>query len=157
MRYGKRISKIRDSHASCTVIDKWSYADKRRRPLEFGVGDKVMLKVALWKGVMRFGKRGNSRAKWVFALEEIATEFNLTTILLSRHLSSSLRPRTKRFCSCGFKDQGLLPHRAQLAAATVAAACASVRQWLAATVAAAWWRVVRHWWFLTNQLPLLCS
>ncbi|GKE36469.1 putative reverse transcriptase domain-containing protein, partial [Tanacetum coccineum] len=35
-----------------------SYADKRRRPLEFEVGDKVMLKVAPWKGVIRFGKRG---------------------------------------------------------------------------------------------------
>ncbi|GJV38146.1 zf-CCHC domain-containing protein [Tanacetum coccineum] len=51
----------------------------------------------------------------------------------------------------------LLWFQDQLAAATVAAACASVRPWLAATVAAAWWRVVRHWWFLTNQLPLLCS
>ncbi|GKA24210.1 hypothetical protein Tco_0710243 [Tanacetum coccineum] len=30
------------------------------------------------------------------------------------------------------------------AAATVAVACASVRQWLAATVAAAWWRVARR-------------
>ncbi|GJS11567.1 putative reverse transcriptase domain-containing protein, partial [Tanacetum coccineum] len=30
-----------------------SYADKRRRPLEFEVGDKVMLKVAPWKGVVR--------------------------------------------------------------------------------------------------------
>ncbi|GKB98676.1 putative reverse transcriptase domain-containing protein [Tanacetum coccineum] len=29
-----------------------SYADKRRRPLEFEVGDKVMLKVAPWKGVI---------------------------------------------------------------------------------------------------------
>ncbi|GKA85533.1 pyruvate kinase [Tanacetum coccineum] len=45
----------------------------------------------------------------------------------------------------------------ELAAATVATAYASVRQWLATTVAAAWWRVGRHWWFLTNQLPLLCS
>ncbi|GKC02438.1 hypothetical protein Tco_0994048, partial [Tanacetum coccineum] len=34
-----------------------SYADKRRRPLEFEVGDKVMLKVAPWKGVMRYGKQ----------------------------------------------------------------------------------------------------
>ncbi|GJU32910.1 hypothetical protein Tco_1176499 [Tanacetum coccineum] len=34
-----------------------SCADKRRRLLEFGVGDKVMLKVAPWKGVVRFGKR----------------------------------------------------------------------------------------------------
>ncbi|GJT02363.1 putative reverse transcriptase domain-containing protein [Tanacetum coccineum] len=34
------------------------YADKRRKPLEFQVGDKVMLKVSPWKGVIRFGKRG---------------------------------------------------------------------------------------------------
>ncbi|GJR21543.1 hypothetical protein Tco_0970070 [Tanacetum coccineum] len=35
-----------------------SYIDKRRKPLEFDVGDKVMLKVSPWKGVIRFGKRG---------------------------------------------------------------------------------------------------
>nr|GEX05505.1 reverse transcriptase domain-containing protein [Tanacetum cinerariifolium] len=34
-----------------------SYADVRRRPLEFNVADKVMLKVSPWKGVIRFGKR----------------------------------------------------------------------------------------------------
>ncbi|GKA62108.1 putative reverse transcriptase domain-containing protein [Tanacetum coccineum] len=34
-----------------------SYADVRRKPLEFEVGDKVMLKVSPWKGVVRFGKR----------------------------------------------------------------------------------------------------
>ncbi|GJY00298.1 putative reverse transcriptase domain-containing protein [Tanacetum coccineum] len=33
-----------------------SYADNRRKPLEFEVGDKVLLKVSPWKGVMRFGK-----------------------------------------------------------------------------------------------------
>nr|GEV93347.1 putative reverse transcriptase domain-containing protein [Tanacetum cinerariifolium] len=31
-----------------------SYADKRRKPLEFKVGDRVLLKVSLWKGVVRF-------------------------------------------------------------------------------------------------------
>ncbi|GJS03398.1 hypothetical protein Tco_0319906 [Tanacetum coccineum] len=36
---------------------KKSYADRRRKPLEFEVGDKVMLKVLSWKGVIRFGKR----------------------------------------------------------------------------------------------------
>ncbi|GKA65828.1 putative reverse transcriptase domain-containing protein [Tanacetum coccineum] len=35
-----------------------SYANVRRKPLEFKVGDKVMLKVSPWKGVVRFGKRG---------------------------------------------------------------------------------------------------
>nr|GEX59710.1 putative reverse transcriptase domain-containing protein [Tanacetum cinerariifolium] len=33
-----------------------SYADVRRKPLEFQVGDKVMLKVSPWKEVIRFGK-----------------------------------------------------------------------------------------------------
>nr|GEY02622.1 uncharacterized mitochondrial protein AtMg00810-like [Tanacetum cinerariifolium] len=35
-----------------------SYADLKRKPMEFQVGDKVMLKVTPWKGVVRFGKRG---------------------------------------------------------------------------------------------------
>ncbi|GJR74033.1 putative reverse transcriptase domain-containing protein [Tanacetum coccineum] len=42
-----------------------SYADKRRRPLEFEVGDKVMLKVAPWKGVIRFGKRGKLNPRYI--------------------------------------------------------------------------------------------
>ncbi|GJS90217.1 hypothetical protein Tco_0772853 [Tanacetum coccineum] len=41
-----------------------SYADQRRRPLEFEVGDKVMLKVAPWKGVVRFGKRGKLNPRY---------------------------------------------------------------------------------------------
>ncbi|GJU34247.1 hypothetical protein Tco_1182601 [Tanacetum coccineum] len=35
-----------------------SYADNRRKPLEFEVGDWVMLKVSPWKGDIRFGKKG---------------------------------------------------------------------------------------------------
>nr|GEY73475.1 putative reverse transcriptase domain-containing protein [Tanacetum cinerariifolium] len=35
-----------------------SYADKRRKPLEFKVGDRVLLKVSPWKGVVRFGNKG---------------------------------------------------------------------------------------------------
>ncbi|GKF20849.1 hypothetical protein Tco_0069487, partial [Tanacetum coccineum] len=35
-----------------------SYADTRHKPLNFQVGDKVMLKVSPWKGVIRFGKWG---------------------------------------------------------------------------------------------------
>ncbi|GKE80287.1 putative reverse transcriptase domain-containing protein [Tanacetum coccineum] len=34
-----------------------SYADLKRKPMEFKVGDRVMLKVSPWKGVVRFGKR----------------------------------------------------------------------------------------------------
>ncbi|GKA79023.1 putative reverse transcriptase domain-containing protein [Tanacetum coccineum] len=42
-----------------------SYADKRRNPLEFQVGDKVMLKVSPWKGVIRFGKRGKLSPRYI--------------------------------------------------------------------------------------------
>nr|GFC62124.1 putative reverse transcriptase domain-containing protein [Tanacetum cinerariifolium] len=35
-----------------------SYANLKCKPMEFQVGDKVMLKVSPWKGVVRFGKRG---------------------------------------------------------------------------------------------------
>nr|GEW67729.1 reverse transcriptase domain-containing protein [Tanacetum cinerariifolium] len=33
------------------------YADNRWKPLEFEVGDRVLLKVSPWKGVIRFGKK----------------------------------------------------------------------------------------------------
>ncbi|GJZ18266.1 putative reverse transcriptase domain-containing protein [Tanacetum coccineum] len=35
-----------------------SYADNRSKPLEFEVGDQVLLKVSLWKGLVHFGKKG---------------------------------------------------------------------------------------------------
>ncbi|KAI3701923.1 hypothetical protein L6452_27412 [Arctium lappa] len=35
-----------------------SYADKKTRPIEFQVGDCVMLKVSPWMEIIRFGKRG---------------------------------------------------------------------------------------------------
>ncbi|GKE05478.1 putative reverse transcriptase domain-containing protein [Tanacetum coccineum] len=42
-----------------------SYANKRHKPLEFQVGDKVMLKVSHWKGVIRFGKRGKLNPHYI--------------------------------------------------------------------------------------------
>ncbi|GJT02648.1 putative reverse transcriptase domain-containing protein [Tanacetum coccineum] len=35
-----------------------SYADLKHKPMEFQVGDKIMLKVSPWKGVVHFGKWG---------------------------------------------------------------------------------------------------
>ncbi|GJV08988.1 putative reverse transcriptase domain-containing protein [Tanacetum coccineum] len=46
----KRLQSVRDRQRS--------YANVRRKPLEFQVGDRVMLKVSPRKGVIRFGKRG---------------------------------------------------------------------------------------------------
>ncbi|GJW75859.1 putative reverse transcriptase domain-containing protein [Tanacetum coccineum] len=47
------------------------YADKRRKPLEFSVGDYVMLKVSPWKGVVRFGKKGKLAPRFVRPFEII--------------------------------------------------------------------------------------
>ncbi|GJZ20178.1 reverse transcriptase domain-containing protein [Tanacetum coccineum] len=46
-----------------------SYADKRRKPLEFKVGDRVLLKVSPWKGVVRFGKKGKLAQRYVGPFE----------------------------------------------------------------------------------------
>ncbi|GJV48560.1 hypothetical protein Tco_1438772 [Tanacetum coccineum] len=42
-----------------------SYADQKRKPIEFKVGDRVMLKVSPWKGVIRFGKWGKLNPRYV--------------------------------------------------------------------------------------------
>ncbi|GJZ80098.1 putative reverse transcriptase domain-containing protein [Tanacetum coccineum] len=44
---------------------KRSYANVRRRPLEFQVGDRVMLKVSTQKGVIHFGKRGKLNPQYI--------------------------------------------------------------------------------------------
>ncbi|GKA42977.1 putative reverse transcriptase domain-containing protein, partial [Tanacetum coccineum] len=41
----------------CQLIGP-NYADKRRKPLEFSVGEYVLLKMSPWKGVVRFRKKG---------------------------------------------------------------------------------------------------
>nr|GFB64179.1 putative reverse transcriptase domain-containing protein [Tanacetum cinerariifolium] len=42
-----------------------SFANLKRKPMEFHVGDKVMLKVSPWKGVVRFGKQGKLNPRYV--------------------------------------------------------------------------------------------
>ncbi|GJZ82341.1 putative reverse transcriptase domain-containing protein [Tanacetum coccineum] len=49
-----------------------SYADVRRKPLEFQVGDRVMLKVSPWKGVIRFGKRGKLNPRYIGPFKVLA-------------------------------------------------------------------------------------
>ena len=46
-----------------------SYADVRRRPLEFEVRDHVFLKVMLKRGVVRFGKRGKLSLRFIRPFE----------------------------------------------------------------------------------------
>ncbi|GJT89313.1 putative reverse transcriptase domain-containing protein [Tanacetum coccineum] len=42
-----------------------SYANRRTKPLEFEVGDMVLLKVSPWKGVVRFRKRGKLSPRYI--------------------------------------------------------------------------------------------
>ncbi|GKD89833.1 putative reverse transcriptase domain-containing protein [Tanacetum coccineum] len=49
-----------------------SYADVRRKPIEFQVGDKVMLKVSPWKGVIHFGKWGKLNPHYIGPFKIIA-------------------------------------------------------------------------------------
>ncbi|GJY58776.1 reverse transcriptase domain-containing protein [Tanacetum coccineum] len=46
-----------------------SYADSGRKMVEFNVGDRVLLKVSPWKGVMRFGKKGKLSPRYVGPFE----------------------------------------------------------------------------------------
>ncbi|GJZ20928.1 hypothetical protein Tco_0557967 [Tanacetum coccineum] len=46
-----------------------SYVDYRRKPLEFEVGNHVLLKVTPWKGVVHFGEKGNLAPRYVGPIE----------------------------------------------------------------------------------------
>ncbi|GJW40227.1 putative reverse transcriptase domain-containing protein [Tanacetum coccineum] len=59
-----RIQAARDRQKSYTYV--------RRKPLEFQVGDKVMLKVSPCKGVIRFGKRGKLNPCYIGPFKIIA-------------------------------------------------------------------------------------
>ncbi|GJS62181.1 putative reverse transcriptase domain-containing protein [Tanacetum coccineum] len=66
----EKISQIKDRLKAARDRQK-SYADKRRKPLEFSVGDYVLLKVSPWKCVVRFGKKGKLAPRFVRSFEII--------------------------------------------------------------------------------------
>ncbi|GJS56421.1 putative reverse transcriptase domain-containing protein [Tanacetum coccineum] len=66
----EKISQIKDRLKAARDRQK-SYADKRRKPLEFSVGDYVLLKVSPWKSVVRFGKKGKLAPRFVGPFEII--------------------------------------------------------------------------------------
>ncbi|GKC57617.1 hypothetical protein Tco_1085215, partial [Tanacetum coccineum] len=60
----KKIVQIKNRLLTARSRQK-SYADKRSKPLEFEVGDMVLLKVSPWKGVIRFGKRKKLSPRYI--------------------------------------------------------------------------------------------
>jgi hypothetical protein len=57
--------RVINERMSATQSPQKSYADSRRRPLEFEVGDRVFLKVSPMRGVMRFGKKGKLSPRFI--------------------------------------------------------------------------------------------
>nr|GEV31923.1 putative reverse transcriptase domain-containing protein [Tanacetum cinerariifolium] len=66
----EKISQIKDRLKAAHDHQK-SYADKRRKPVEFSVGDYVLFKVSPWKGVVRFGKKRKLAPRFVRPFEII--------------------------------------------------------------------------------------
>ncbi|EOX94130.1 DNA/RNA polymerases superfamily protein [Theobroma cacao] len=64
----EKIHMIRQKMLTAQSREK-SYADNRRRDLEFQVGDHVFLKVSPTKGVMRFGKKGKLNPRYIGPFE----------------------------------------------------------------------------------------
>ncbi|GJS82890.1 putative reverse transcriptase domain-containing protein [Tanacetum coccineum] len=48
------------------------YADRKRKPMEFEIRDRVILNVSPWKGVVRFGKRGKLNPRYVGPFKVLA-------------------------------------------------------------------------------------
>ncbi|GJR17275.1 putative reverse transcriptase domain-containing protein [Tanacetum coccineum] len=61
---------IRSIQAACDRLK--SCADVRYKPLEFQVGDRVMLKVSPWKGVVGFSKRGKLKPRYTRPFKVLA-------------------------------------------------------------------------------------
>ncbi|GJT69247.1 putative reverse transcriptase domain-containing protein [Tanacetum coccineum] len=76
----RSIQTLKDMLRACAIDFAWaeaardrqkSYADNRRKPLDFSVGDKVLLKVSTWKGVVCFGKRSKLLPRYIGPFEII--------------------------------------------------------------------------------------
>ncbi|GJU44767.1 putative reverse transcriptase domain-containing protein [Tanacetum coccineum] len=78
----QRIHAARDGHKS--------YADVRRKPLEFQVDDRVMLKVSPWKGVIRFGKRWKLNPRYIGPFKKCLSDEPLAISLDEIHIDDKL-------------------------------------------------------------------
>ena len=67
-RTTEAVEKIRKRMLTAQSRQK-SYADRKRRDVEFNIGDKVFLKIAPMKGAMRFGKKGKLSPRFIGPFE----------------------------------------------------------------------------------------
>ena len=86
----EKVKVIRDRLLTAQSRQK-SYADNRRRDLEFQVDDWVFLKVSPMKGVIRFGKKGKLSPRYIGPYKivrkvgQVAYELDLPSELESVH------------------------------------------------------------------------
>ncbi|KAA3466375.1 DNA/RNA polymerases superfamily protein [Gossypium australe] len=60
----EKVKVIRDS-LKATLDRQKSYADLKRKEIEFKVSDKVFLKVSSWKKILRFGRKGKLSPRFI--------------------------------------------------------------------------------------------
>ncbi|KAK5845757.1 hypothetical protein PVK06_001973 [Gossypium arboreum] len=60
----QKVKVIRESLKAATDHQK-SYADLKRKDIEYQVGDKVFLKVSPWKKILRFGRKGKLSPRFI--------------------------------------------------------------------------------------------
>nr|GEW48101.1 putative reverse transcriptase domain-containing protein [Tanacetum cinerariifolium] len=67
-----------------------SYDDLKCNMMEFQIGDRVMLKVSPWKGVVRFGKRGKLNPRYVRPFKKCHADEPLVVPLDGLHFDDKL-------------------------------------------------------------------
>nr|GEU62710.1 putative reverse transcriptase domain-containing protein [Tanacetum cinerariifolium] len=77
-----------------------SYDDLKRKPMEFQVGDRVMLKVSPWKGVVCFGKQGKLNPRYVGRFKVLA---KVEAVAYKLELPKELSRVHNTFCVSNFK------------------------------------------------------
>ena len=64
--------KVVSDNLKTTRYRQKSYANNCHRELQFEIGDQVFLKISLWKGVLRFGKRGKLSPRFIGPYEIVS-------------------------------------------------------------------------------------
>ncbi|GJS00522.1 putative reverse transcriptase domain-containing protein [Tanacetum coccineum] len=143
----EKISQIKDRLKAARDHQK-SYVDKRRKPLEFSVGNYVLLKVLPWKGVVHFGKKGKLAPRFVGPfeiVEKVGPVAYRYEVVLNDILGKNILVNVKdqdfvlsRICSFSDWDAWFLSFRLS----------SRLKSILEGVFYVAWWRI----WRLRNQL-----